>query len=276
MQIKVEKKLILNELPRFMSKGPLTLKGKDDFQIKSAILFSTPTSITFVGWNKSNMRAKFTLPATVTDPTENEIIDDLELVLKKIKGCKSNEINIDFCEKSIMVSDSRQKFPFKRNAIPIGNFKQAIDWYTVNKFVVDTVELQVNVEPKPKYTQWFTLETSEELSDAAEKCMKDGINTEFTISTQEEPMIIDTDNMEKGAGYTCNIDVVTKEKAVFLIKGGMPIFNQLKGPASVLYYILQSQEGMTRFWFHNGAVDWMLEVKDKAIVETPDDETPTN
>ena len=267
MKFKVTRKIFEEKLKKFISKGRLTLLGKDKIQLKTAGIVASPEMIILYGTDSNAVLfGSISIPATVEEEGEG-VIGDVESLYNTVKNMKGKSVDVDVTDVALHVTDGKKKITIGVETVPIKT--QLVDWYLNNSYIEGDVVFQhpEKEDVSYTYTPWFTVDNGEELNDIESTAIKI-VRTDKIVFETDKLLSISCENKQITRDYGEEFNSTVKSIEKMILVNIFPVLNNLKGKTEFLYYVTKAK-GALRVWIHNGEMDWMSRCPAK--VNAPDE-----
>ena len=255
MKFKVSRKILEEKLKQFVSRGRLTLLGKDKLQLKTAGIIADEGIVQLYGTDSNAVLFGNICITCAVEETGEGVIGDVESLYNTVKNMKGDIATVTKSETSIKVSDGRKNLTLGVETVPIKT--QLKEWYAHNNYVNGDVVFQhLNKENLHyEYKPWFTIANGENLGDIESTAIKI-VRTDRVVFDTDTSLGISCANKQITRDYDEEFIAEVKSVEKMILVNIFPILNNLAGKTEFLYYVTKAT-GALRIWVHNGDMDWM-------------------
>jgi hypothetical protein len=256
MLLKLNRKEFENKCKTFLTEGKTTIKSASDAQIKSAIAYVKPGSITFMGANSSTIYARITLECE-GGQDGTYIISDFANLYKLGKGKKGKSIILSFEDRLISIGDESgmDGLPLIDNT---SGYDKVIEWHdTVN--VIDGVPTIAKGEESAKYEPWFSVDDPAVLSEFSDRVISFVVQDTCTIDTTGGNISLYCNNEQNIHNTQRIIEGKIQNQLNWMIEYAYPVLDHLDGPTQVFTYV--SRTGKRRLYFITSTCQWQVNMK---------------
>ncbi len=254
MKFKVDRKLFVNYLGRFMTKGYLTISGSNCYNIVVCMIQCKNGLVTFAGRDKTGVIfCRFVMSCEVIEEGI-DVISNMETFLDIAKKMKNNSLEIS-------IDNSQMEFKSGSAKIKYG-LGDRVRQEDLESFITDYIVSEEGVRYEsdngPRvYKPWFTISDTNELSALQDYAISKVQSDKYTFTKKDDNLNISVDNSTRNRDYVLSIPATHNDEANFTIRYMPAVLDNIEGITS-LYYIVGLPDNSKRFFVHNENIDWLV------------------
>jgi hypothetical protein len=257
MKFVVNRKLFLEKLKKFLSKGKMTIRSSNEYNIERVKFYTFDGKLNMIGASGSDILCgKTTVPVEIIE--EGEVIDpEYAVIIDTLKDMDGEKVTMEFSGNTMFIDDGNEKQEFGIQKL-LDFPDKVVDFDSMNFVEGEHVWFQQSEAVKHNYNRWFSITDLKQAVSFTSKLLDKVGNDLITFDTTEDNLIIETKNADNARSSKKSFGAKVYDKKRLntnFIPGVMP---SIEGLNTFYWYITQT--GKTKIFIINEDTHWLITI----------------